>query len=147
MPRPYQHDLETDAGLLGLLTRKIFHAGFGRSPVDKRWPAFEQAFAGFDPVEVAGMTLDVLAADATLVRNRLKLKATINNARHFVAVAQTHGSWRAWLSSLRRLTYEERADTLRACLSFVGDSTVFYFLLEAGEADLSDRPEHVQARP
>ena len=144
-----QWTLQRDADYLSLLSRKIFHAGFSPALVDKRWPAFEAAFAGFEPPAVAAMTDgDVirLSADATLIPNRRKLMATVLNARHFCSVASAHGTWMAWLHSLRAAPYAVRADTLSACLSGAGPATVFYFLLEAGEATPDDKPEHVRWR-
>ena len=138
--------LETDSDYLSLLTRKVFQAGFDKALVDRRWPDFEAAFEGFEPGRISAMgqgDLERLASDARLIRNRRKLRATIANARHFVEVARTHGSWRAWLQSKRDVPYEQRHDTLRACLCGCGPSTVFYFLLEVGLATPDDRPEGV----
>ena len=81
-----------------------------------------------------------LRADAGIVRHRLKIRATINNARHFVAMATEHGSWRTWLKSLRALPYPTRQEKLHAALTHCGPNTIFYFLLEAGEVTLVDKP-------
>lgn len=139
--------LDTDADYLNLLTRKLFHAGFDKALVNRRWSAFERAFVDFSPARVAAMTEDDvlrLSSDAGIIRNRVKLRATVANAKHFVEVANTHGSWGRWLASKRHLPYEQRYDTLRACLTGCGPTTIFYFLLEAGEATLTDRPEEVR---
>jgi 3-methyladenine DNA glycosylase Tag len=134
----------TDADYFDLLTRKMFHAGFQREVVDRRWAGFVRAFADFDPARVAMFAeteLEQLFVNPDIIRNRAKIRAVIANARHFVEVARSHGSWMAWLTSLDELPYEQLADTLGACLSHCGPSTVFYFLFEAGHATLDDRPE------
>lgn len=143
----YAVRLDTDADYLSLLTRKIFHAGFAMRPVNAKWPAFEEVFHGFEPIQVACMDesdLERLAADPRLVRNRRKLRATVNNARRFCEVAATHGSWRAWLRASRDQPYEVRAEALRQSLDLLGPTATFYFLLEAGEAELDDKPDDVK---
>ncbi len=143
----YAVELDTDAGYLSLLTRKIFHSGFTKTVIDRRWAAFEHAFLAFDPPSVAAMTdadIDRLAQDPAIIRNRRKIAAVVANARHFSAVAADHGSWAAWLAKLRDCTDEERQDTLLSCLTQVGPNTLFYFLLEAGEVDEADKPEGVK---
>ena len=138
--------LETDADYLRLLTRKLFHSGFNKALVDAKWPAFEQAFAGFEPAVVAAFDeTDVarLRADTGIVRHRLKIRATINNAKHFVETAATHGSWHTWLHSLRPLPYAERQTLLHRGLTHCGPNTIFYFLLEAGETTPDERPNGV----
>ena len=139
--------LKTDAEHLRLLTRKLFHSGFNKALVDAKWPAFEQAFAQFDPAVVAAFDeTDVtrLRANAGIVRHRLKIRATINNARHFVEMAAVHGSWHSWLQSLRPLPYGERERQLHHALTHCGPNTIFYFLLEAGETTVDDRPKGVK---
>lgn len=143
----YDIHLETDAGHLDLLSRKVFHSGFSVRAVNAKWPVFRELFHGFEPVQVASMDesdVETIAADPRVIRNRRKLRAVIRNARHFCEVAATHGSWRAWLHGTRAMPYELRADTLRACLDLCGPSTVFWFLFEAGEATLDDKPERVR---
>ena len=137
----------TDADYLALLTRKLFHSGFNKALVDQKWPAFEAAFRGFDPSVVAIFDdADVarLRADTGIVRHRLKIRATINNARHFVAMATEHGSWATWLKSLRALPYPAREKALHTALTHCGPNTIFYFLLEAGEVALADKPKGVR---
>jgi 3-methyladenine DNA glycosylase Tag len=147
MPANYEINLETDSDYLALLTRKLFHSGFNKQIVDAKWAAFENAFHGFDPARVASFDeadLERLAANSALVRHRRKLAATLANARHFCEVAKQHGSWMTWLHGQRHLPYEERAVTLQGCLTHCGPNTVFYFLFEAGEATLDDRPDGVR---
>lgn len=139
--------LDSDAALLSLLTRKLFHSGFNKALVDQKWPAFEEAFCRFEPALVAAFTeedVSRLRSDVRIVRHRLKIRATINNARHMVAMAEEHGSWRAWLHALRALPYGKRQAALHQALTHCGPNTIFYFLLEAGEASLLDKPAGVK---
>ena len=125
----------------------MFHAGFTKQVVDTRWSAFETAFHSFEPTRVAKMDeVEILATcgNTGIIRNQQKIRATVANARHFVQVAQWHGTWRSWLAGQRHLPYEQRADTLVASLTQVGQSTIYYFLLEAGEVTADDKPENVK---
>ena len=84
------------------LVRAVFEAGLHPSVVASRWPAFCDAFAGFDPAVAAGFTEEhvaTLARDEKLVRNPSKMAASVANARHLVALAAEHGSLQAWLAS------------------------------------------------
>ena len=137
----------TDAEYLALLTRKLFHSGFNKALVDQKWPAFEVAFRGFDPARVAAFDEDDVArlrSDAGIVRHRLKIRATIDNARHFIAMTEEHGSWGLWLRSLRPLPYLDRQHLLHRGLTHCGPNTIFYFLLEAGEVTVDDKPPGVR---
>ena len=143
----YDLRLESDADYLNLLTRKVFHSGFNKALVDRKWPAFEELFGGFDPAFVATMSEAdqlLLATDTRIVRHRGKIAATIWNARQFRAISKAHGSWRDWLFSFRDKPYELCAAALTATLQRCGPNTAFYFLLEAGEATPDDKPEDVK---
>jgi DNA-3-methyladenine glycosylase I len=64
-----------------------FQSGLSWITILRKRPSFRQAFAGFDPVRVAGFgEADVarLLADAGIVRHRGKIEATITNARALV---------------------------------------------------------------
>ncbi len=46
--------------LLAAMTKRIFYAGFSWTVIDNKWPAFEQAFMGFDPHACAFMPDETL---------------------------------------------------------------------------------------
>jgi DNA-3-methyladenine glycosylase I len=61
-----------------------FQGGLSWLTILRKREAFRRAFAGFDPAAVAGFgdeDVDRLLADASIVRNRAKITATIANAR------------------------------------------------------------------
>ena len=54
------------------MSLRIFRAGLKHSLVDAKWPAFEEAFHGFDPRRVRAMSdeaLDALLGDSRLIRH------------------------------------------------------------------------------
>ena len=58
-----------DDRYLSLMSRRVFRAGLKHSLVDAKWPAFEDAFMGFDPRRVHAMSDEALEA---LLGNRGK---------------------------------------------------------------------------
>ena len=76
-------------GLFERIALEGFQSGLSWAIVLRKRPAFRAAFAGFDAATVAGFGPDDVArllADAGIVRNRLKVEATIQNARALVAL-------------------------------------------------------------
>lgn len=83
-----------ERGLFERLSLEAFQSGLSWTTILRKRPAFRAAFAGFDPEEVASFDdTDVarLMADAGIVRNRLKVEATITNARATVALRDGGG--------------------------------------------------------
>jgi DNA-3-methyladenine glycosylase I len=75
-------------------------AGLSWSTILRKREGYRKAFAGFDPAKIARFTdKDVtrLMADAGIVRNRLKIRSAISNARAFLALQDEHGSFDAWI--------------------------------------------------
>ena len=73
-----------ERGLFERLSLEAFQSGLSWATILRKRPAFREAFAGFDPDVVAAFDDDDrarLLADAGIVRNRLKIDATIANAR------------------------------------------------------------------
>lgn len=90
-----------DDRYLSLLSLRIFRAGLKHSLVDAKWPAFEEAFHGFDPRRVRAMNdeaLEALMADTRLIRHWGKIKATRDNAAALCTVIEESGSFGAYLA-------------------------------------------------
>jgi DNA-3-methyladenine glycosylase I len=76
--------VDTVQGLYERLTLEAFQSGLAWITILRKRDAFRRAFAGFDPIRVAGYDADDverLMADAGIVRNRAKIEAAIHNAR------------------------------------------------------------------
>ncbi|WP_206051106.1 DNA-3-methyladenine glycosylase I [Nocardioides speluncae] len=66
------------------LTLEAFQSGLSWSTILNKRPAFREVFDGFDVDKIAAYDdtkRESLLADARIVRNRLKINATITNAR------------------------------------------------------------------
>lgn len=99
LPQPASVDqlrAVADDRYLSLISRRIFRAGLKHSLVDAKWPAFEQAFFGFDPEKVVlmgGEHIERLMQDARLIRHLGKLKSVPRNAQFVLDVAKERGSF------------------------------------------------------
>jgi DNA-3-methyladenine glycosylase I len=147
-----------DHELFERLALEGFQAGLAWITILRKREAFRQAFDGFDPARVSryGEADRVrLLADATIVRNRAKIDATIGNAATFLAVAAEWGSFANYLAGrLPRSTpvlpagatssdvpaSTPESDALSADLRsrgfrFVGTTIVYAFMQSVGLVD------------
>ena len=72
------------------LTLGVFEVGLSWSVVFGKRDAFRTAFRDFDVAEVAAMTehdVGLLVQDASIIRNRAKLQATVDNARAMLSAS------------------------------------------------------------
>lgn len=83
-----------ERGLFERISLEGFQAGLSWATILRKRPAFRRSFAQFDPDIVAGYTdsdVERLMADADIVRNRMKIRATIANARATIALREEGG--------------------------------------------------------
>jgi len=72
------------------LTLGVFEVGLSWSIVFGKRDAFRKAFRGFHVAKVAAMTerdVDRLVQDASIIRNRGKIQATVDNARAMMSAS------------------------------------------------------------
>ncbi|MDR1180065.1 MAG: DNA-3-methyladenine glycosylase I [Spirochaetales bacterium] len=77
-------------------------AGLSWITILKKRENYRRAYDGFDPIRVARYgeaRKKKLLADAGIVRNRLKIEASINNAQRFLEVRKEFGSFSAYIWS------------------------------------------------
>ena len=144
--------LHDDDRLFEFLVLEGAQAGLSWSTVLNKRERYREAFDGFDPEIVAGYgeaKIAELLTDAGIIRNRLKIRSAISNAKAFLAVVEEHGnfdtyiwrfvggepkinSWRT-LSEVPPMTAESDAmsrDLKRRGFNFVG-STICYAFMQA----------------
>ena len=95
-------EVHDDKVLFEFLVLESAQAGLSWITILRRRDNYRQAFANFDVHAVAAFTADDverLMQDAGIIRNRLKINATITNARHFIKVQQEFGSFDRYLYS------------------------------------------------
>jgi DNA-3-methyladenine glycosylase I len=79
-----------ESAMFEALTLGVFEVGLSWSIVFGKRGAFRKAFRGFDVAKVAAMTerdVDRLAHDPSIIRNRAKIRATVDNARAMMAAS------------------------------------------------------------
>ncbi len=88
--------LHDDKKLFEYLVLDAFQAGLSWLTILKKRENFRKAFDNFDAEIIVGydkIKTDSLLGDTGIVRNRLKIEATITNARAFLAIQKEFGSF------------------------------------------------------
>ncbi len=119
------------------MTRVIFLAGLSWKMIDKKWPNFKKAFMNFSIDNVAKFgekDIQRLVSDASIVRNRAKIIATINNAKQFQNIKKDFGSFQRYLDGLDKSNnYALVIKELGKKFNRVGPSSARIFLYSVGE--------------
>jgi DNA-3-methyladenine glycosylase I len=79
-----------ESAMFEALTLGVFQVGLSWAIVFAKRDAFRNAFRGFEVAEVAAMTeqdVDRLVQDASIIRNRGKIQATVDNARAMLSTS------------------------------------------------------------
>jgi DNA-3-methyladenine glycosylase I len=104
----HYHDLEwgvpvwDDLRHFEFLVLESAQAGLSWATVLRRREAYRQAFAGFDPRQVALFgeeQIQALLQNAGIIRNGAKIRAAVNNAQRFLEVQEEWGSFSAYIWS------------------------------------------------
>jgi DNA-3-methyladenine glycosylase I len=146
-----------DVHLFEMLTLEGAQAGLSWSTILRKREGYRRAFMGFDRSVVARFgPKDVarLLADPGIVRNRLKVESTINNAARVLEVQAEQGSldaylwsfvggepivneWRSMseLPSETELSKALSKDLKRRGFRFVGPTVMYAFMQSVGMVD------------
>ena len=73
-----------------------------------------------------------LLADAGIVRNKLKVAAAIHNAKIVLELAESHGSFAAWLAAEHPKTKKDWTKLFAKTFKFTGGEIVGEFLMSIG---------------
>jgi DNA-3-methyladenine glycosylase I len=89
-----------DETIFEFLILETFQAGLSWYTVLAKRENFRKAFDNFDLLKVANYSEDKmaeLAEDAGIIRNKLKIKATVTNAQAFIKVQEEFGSFSKYI--------------------------------------------------
>ena len=95
-------EVHDDKILFEFLVLESAQAGLSWITILRRREGYRKAFANFDVEKVAKFTeedQERLMEDTGIIRNRLKIKAAVNNAKLFIAVQKEFGSFDKYLYS------------------------------------------------
>lgn len=102
------HDLEwgvpvyDDNRLFEFLILETFQAGLSWITILKKRENFRKALDGFDYKRIALYSesdINRLMGDSGIIRNRLKIEATVSNARTFIKTGEEYGSFSKYIWS------------------------------------------------
>lgn len=143
-----------DQFLFEMLSLELFQAGLSWQTIWRRRPAFEAAFADFEIATVARFNkndIDRLCQDKTIIRNRRKIMAVINNAQVIERLQASGHSFDQYVWSFvdgrpqrlvlapdevlpaKTVASEQLAKQLKAAgFKFVGPTIVYSFMTAVG---------------
>ena len=132
--------------LFEMLILESFQAGLSWECVLNKREAFRKAFDGFDAKKVATYGDDKIAelqSNKDIIRNKLKIRATVNNAKIFLEIQKEYGSFAEYLKGFageQQITEVGKttsplsdalsSDLVKCGMKFVG-STIIYSYLQA----------------
>ncbi len=131
----YGFPIQGDSALLERLALEIGQAGLSWETIPKKKDGYRRAFEGFDLDHVAAYgdaDETRLLADTGIVRNRLKVKAVIENACRLVVIRDQHGSFASWLDAHHPLPPEDWQKLFKKTFVFTSGEIVRSFLLSTG---------------
>jgi DNA-3-methyladenine glycosylase I len=142
--REYGFPLADDAALFERLVLEINQAGLSWATILRKREGFRRAYEGFDVEAVAeyGEADRLrLLADASIIRNRLKVNAAIENARRIVALRAEFGSFAGWLDRHHPLSKEDWVRLFKKTFVFTGGEIVNEFLMSTGYLPGAHNPD------
>lgn len=89
-----------DRLIFEFLSLEAAQAGLSWHTVLKKRENYRRAFENFEPGKVAAFSpakIEKLLQNPGIIRNRLKIEATVNNARRFLEVQQEFGSFSKYI--------------------------------------------------
>jgi DNA-3-methyladenine glycosylase I len=146
--------IHNDKKLFEMLILEGAQAGLSWNTILKRRKTYRAAFDGFDPKKISKYTQKDTArllSDEGIIRNRLKIKSTINNAQKFLEVQKEFGSFDKFIwgfvggkqiknnfakhtdiPASTVLSDQISADLKKRDFSFVGTTIIYAYLQAVG---------------
>jgi DNA-3-methyladenine glycosylase I len=131
----YGFPLHNDDQLFERLVLEINQAGLSWITILKKADNFHRAYHGFNIKKVAHYgekDRARLLADAGIIRNRLKVNASIVNAQKILDLQKEFGSFEGWLNAHHPLSKEEWVKLFKKTFVFTGGEIVNEFLMSTG---------------
>ena len=124
-----------DSELFGRLILEINQAGLSWTTILKKQENFRMAYSQFDIRLVAAYSeedIQRLLSDAGIIRNKLKVRAAVNNAKVLLKIIDEFGSFDAWLNANHPKSKEEWVKLFKKTFRFTGGEIVNEFLMSIG---------------
>ena len=146
--------IHNDKKLFEMLLLEGFQAGLSWLTILKKRKNFNNAFSGFDFTKISDYgTREIvrLMKDEGIIRNRLKIESSINNARVFIEIRKEYGTfdkylwdfvngktitnrYKSWkeIPAKTELSDEISKDLKKKGMNFVGSTIIYAFLQSIG---------------
>jgi DNA-3-methyladenine glycosylase I len=131
----YGFPINNDNELFKRLILEINQAGLSWTTILNKQENFDKAFNNFNISEVAlfnDLDRERLLKDTGIIRNRLKIEATIHNAKVILKLQSEFGSFKNWLDSLNPKSKEDWVKVFKKTFKFTGGEIVNEFLMSTG---------------
>ena len=141
--------------LYEILILESFQAGLSWECVLNKRDSFRTAYDGFDIEKVCAYGDDKIAellSNEGIIRNKLKVKASINNSRIYKAMVEEYGSFSAYLKQFTgdEILYETdkttndlsdaiSKDLQKRGMKFVGSTIIYSYLQAIGVINSHDK--------
>ncbi len=128
----YGFPIKNDEELFERLVLEINQAGLSWDTILKKQKNFRKAFHNFNIKKVASYKspdIKRLLADAGIIRNRLKIEATIHNANVILDLQKEFGSFKKWLDNHNGKIKDEWVKIFKKTFKFTGGEIVGEFLM------------------
>lgn len=131
----YGFPIHNDNELFCRLVLEINQAGLSWTTILKKQNNFRKAYHDFDIRKVAAYKekdIERLLNDAGIIRNQLKVNATIENAKFIQKIQKEFGSFENWLDQHQPKSRAEWTTLFKKTFRFTGGEIVNEFLLSTG---------------
>ena len=131
----YGFPLQDDHLLFERFILEINQAGLSWVTILKKADNFRSAYSGFDIDKIASyneIDRSRLLSDPSIIRNRLKVNAAIENACRLQNLRSEYGSFKGWLDRYHPQTLEKWTALFKRNFIFTGGEIVREFLMSTG---------------
>ncbi len=144
--------VHSDKKLFEMLLLEFFQAGLSWECVLNKREGFREAFDGFDVEKISRYDDEKCNSllSAPIIRNRLKIKASVENSRVFLQIQKEFGSFDAYIwgfsngqvirescdiRTMSPLSDEISKDLKKRGMKFVGSTVIYAYLQSIGVYD------------
>ena len=144
-----------DHYLYEMFILESFQAGLSWECILNKREAFRKAFCDFDIQKIIKFDqndIDNLMNNQSIIRNKLKIKAVINNSKIYLTIKKEFGSFREYLLSFskgkifheigkttNKLSDEISKDLIKRGMKFSGSITIYSYLQAIGIIDSHEK--------
>lgn len=131
----YGFPISDDNELFGRLILEINQAGLSWNTILLKQDSFRKAYDNFDIEKIAQYDeekYEELMQNAGIIRNQLKITATIYNAQQILILREKYGSFKKWLDFQGDISLKEWTKLFKKHFSFTGGLITEEFLMSTG---------------